>query len=292
MGRRHKPFNQRVNMMSYTVLSKSRIAARRIAMAFLVSGVMMGAASAQDLVPFKIASQSPPIFEYVYINYAIEGGFLKKGGPRCQIRRLHRRLTTTQAIAGGSLDAACDGVTGTLSRHREGLAAQVVYAVNADNTYVVVSRDNHHQAERSQGQEMGDHANGRDFADLRGALAQQERAAGRLAWTGFRLAALGARARAVIANQVDVTLLTVGEWIRIQEQKGVRFGDVSRIIAAITAQSVRGSDQANQRASRRGSESSSMAYSTRFARREHLKASAIHQGGPADRSIRLYRQAV
>lgn len=32
-----------------------------------------------------------------------------------------------------------------------------------------------------------------------------------------------ARARAVIANQVDVTLLTVGEWVRIREQKGVRL---------------------------------------------------------------------
>jgi ABC-type nitrate/sulfonate/bicarbonate transport system substrate-binding protein len=32
-----------------------------------------------------------------------------------------------------------------------------------------------------------------------------------------------ARARAVIANQVDVTLLTLGEWVRIREQKGVRL---------------------------------------------------------------------
>ena len=30
-----------------------------------------------------------------------------------------------------------------------------------------------------------------------------------------------ARARAVIANQVDAALLTAGEWIRIQQQKGV-----------------------------------------------------------------------
>ena len=32
-----------------------------------------------------------------------------------------------------------------------------------------------------------------------------------------------ARARAVLANQVDVTLLTAGEWMRIKEQKGVKL---------------------------------------------------------------------
>ena len=37
-------------------------------------------AQERQLVPIKIASQTPPIFEYVYINYAIAGGFLKKEG--------------------------------------------------------------------------------------------------------------------------------------------------------------------------------------------------------------------
>lgn len=38
-----------------------------------LGGLMAGPASAQQLYPIRIGSQTPPIFEYVYINYAIEG---------------------------------------------------------------------------------------------------------------------------------------------------------------------------------------------------------------------------
>ena len=109
--------------------------------ALILAAEVVSGASAEDLVPFRIASQTPPIFEYVYINDAIEAGFLKKEGIDGKFVGFTAGLMTTQALASGSVDAACDGFTGTISAIAKGSAAKVVYAVNSDNTYVVVSRD-------------------------------------------------------------------------------------------------------------------------------------------------------
>jgi ABC-type nitrate/sulfonate/bicarbonate transport system substrate-binding protein len=85
------------------------------ALLLALAAVTAGSASAQQLVPLRIGSQTPPIFEYIYINYAIEGGFLRKQGIDGKFVGFTAGLTTTQALAGGSLDAACDGFTGTAS---------------------------------------------------------------------------------------------------------------------------------------------------------------------------------
>ena len=185
-------------------------------------GLMAGPASAQQLHPFRIGSQTPPIFEYVYINYAIDGGFLKKQGLDAKFVGFTAGLTTTQALAGGSLEAACDGVTGTLSAIERGSPAKVVYSVNADNTYVIVSRENIAKPEDLRGKkwaitQMG--AISQTYAALW--LSKNGLQDGSVEW--IPIGGTSARARAVLANQVDVTLLTAGEWMRIKEQKGVRL---------------------------------------------------------------------
>jgi ABC-type nitrate/sulfonate/bicarbonate transport system substrate-binding protein len=193
-----------------------------VALAFLVSGALLAPSSAQQLVPFKIASQTPPIFEYVYINFAIEAGFLKNEGLDAKFVGFTSGLTTTQALAGGSVDAACDGFTGTVSAIAKGSPAKVVYAVNSDNTYVVVSRDNITKPADLRGKkwaitQMG--AISQTYAAFW--LSKNGLPDGTVDW--IPIGGTSARARAVIANQVDVTLLTVGEWVRIREQKGVRL---------------------------------------------------------------------
>ncbi len=179
-------------------------------------------ATAQDLIPFRIASQTPPIFEYVYINYAIEAGFLKKEGIDGKFVGFTSGLTTTQALASGSVDAACDGFTGTISAIAKGSAAKVVYAVNSDNTYVVISRDTITNPADLKGKKWA--------ITQMGAISQTYAAQwltknglpdGSVDW--IPIGGTSARARAVVAGQVDVTLLTVGEWLRIKDQKGVRF---------------------------------------------------------------------
>ena len=91
------------------------LAAVRSALFLVGAAAMLTPALAQQLVPFRIGSQSPPIFEYIYINYAIDGGFLKKEGLDGKFVGFTAGLTSTQALAGGSVDAACDGFTGTVS---------------------------------------------------------------------------------------------------------------------------------------------------------------------------------
>lgn len=210
-------------MRKWKMTNDARVhAAMRLALAFFISAAPLTSASAQQLVPIKIASQTPPIFEYVYINYAIAGGFLKKEGLDAKFVGFTSGLTTTQALAGGSVDAACDGFTGTVTAIAKGSPAKVVYAVNSDNTYVVVSRDNITKPADLRGKkwaisQMG--AISQTYAALW--LNKSGLTDGAVDW--IPIGGTSARARAVIANQVDVTLLTVGEWVRIREQKGVRL---------------------------------------------------------------------
>lgn len=194
----------------------------RTALLLVCSSATLAPVAAQSLIPLRIGSQTPPIFEYVYINYAIDGGFLKKEGLDAKFVGFTAGLTTTQALAGGSVDAACDGFTGTVSAIAKGSPAKVVYAVNSDNTYVVVSRDAITKPEDLRGKkwaitQMG--AISQTYASLW--LSLNGIPDGTVDW--IPIGGTTARARAVLANQVDVTLLTAGEWLRIREQPGVRL---------------------------------------------------------------------
>jgi NitT/TauT family transport system substrate-binding protein len=178
---------------------------------------------AQQLIPFRVSSQTPPIFEYIYINYAINGGFLKKEGLDAKFIGFTAGITTTQALASGSVDAACDGFSGTVAAIGKGSPAKAVYAVNSDSTYVVVTRDNIATIADLKGKK---------FAISQAGAISQTYAALWLSKNGMDakgtvdwipIGGTAARARAVIANQVDATLLTVGEWVRVREQKGVKL---------------------------------------------------------------------
>ena len=193
-----------------------------LAIVFTVSlgAIAASPAAAQQLVPFRIGMQLPAIFEYLYVNYAIESGLLKKEGIDGKITGFTAGLTATQAVAGGSLDAACDGFTSSASAIARGSPARTVYSVNADNTYVIVTRDTITKPEDLRGKkwaitQMG--AISQTYAALW--LNKKGLPEGTVDW--IPIGGTAARARAVIANQVDAALLTAGEWIRIQQQKGV-----------------------------------------------------------------------
>ncbi|MEA2957425.1 MAG: NitT/TauT family transport system substrate-binding protein [Alphaproteobacteria bacterium] len=205
-----------------TRLGAQRRVAAGTALLLALAAVTAGSASAQQLVPLRIGSQTPPIFEYIYINYAIEGGFLRKQGIDGKFVGFTAGLTTTQALAGGSLDAACDGFTGTASAIERGSPAKTVYSVNADNTYVIVTRDTISKIQDLRGKkwaitQMG--AISQTYAALW--LSKNGLPDNSVDW--IPIGGTSARARAVLANQVDATLLTAGEWFRIREQKAVRL---------------------------------------------------------------------
>lgn len=183
--------------------------------------LLSGSAFAQ-LTPVKMGGQYPPIFEYVYRHYAIEGGFMEEQGIDAEFVGFTAGLTGLQALVSGSVQFACEGMAGTLSAMREGSDLRIVVIVNADNTYVIVTNP-----EIEEPQDL----RGKRWAVSRvGAVSQT--------YAQFWLDAYGleegsvewvpiggntARARALIAGQVDAALLTLGEYIRVRDQSGVKF---------------------------------------------------------------------
>jgi ABC-type nitrate/sulfonate/bicarbonate transport system substrate-binding protein len=203
-----------------SLMAKLPSAVPGIALAVALAAIAISPAAAQRLVPFRIGMQLPALFEYLYINYAIESGLLKNEGIDGKIIGFTAGLTATQAVAGGSLDAACDGFTSTASAIARGSPAKTVYSVNADNSYVVFTRDSIAKPEDLRGKkwaitQMG--AISQTYAALW--LNKKGLPDGTVDW--IPIGGASARARAVIANQVEAALLTAGEWIRIQGQKGV-----------------------------------------------------------------------
>jgi ABC-type nitrate/sulfonate/bicarbonate transport system substrate-binding protein len=191
-----------------------------IAAAVVAGAVAISGAAAQQLAPFRIGMQLPPLFEYLYIHYAVESGLLRNEGIDAKIVGFTAGLTATQAVAGGSLDAACDGFTSSVSAIARGSPVRTVHSVNADNSYVVITRDGINKPEDLRGKkwaitQMG--AISQTYAALW--LGKKGLPDGTVDWVPVGGAA--ARARAVIANQVDAALITAGEWVRVEQQKGI-----------------------------------------------------------------------
>ena len=94
----------------------SRRAGTGVALMFAVAftAAALSSAAAQPLVPFRIGMQLPPPFEYLYVHFAVESGLLRNEEIEAKIVGFTAGLTATQAVAGGSLDAACDGFTSSV----------------------------------------------------------------------------------------------------------------------------------------------------------------------------------
>lgn len=178
-------------------------------------------AAAQDMPRITAAGQLPPIFEYVYRHYAITGGFFEEEGLDAEAVGFTAGLTGMQALVTGDVDFACEGLLSILGAIREGADIKVVVTVNADNTYTVVARD------RVSG--VPD-IEGRTWAISRMGAISQTYAALWAGESGLDVSTITwvpiggntARARAVLADQVDAAMLTYGEFLRISEEEGIK----------------------------------------------------------------------
>jgi NitT/TauT family transport system substrate-binding protein len=197
-----------------------RLVAAGFGAVFLAGMGSIGPAEAQSADKIRTGGQFPPIFEYVYRNFAIEGGFLAEQGIEAEFVGFTAGLTGTQALVGGSVDFACDGLSGTIAAIEQGAGSKVVVNVNADNTYVIVARDTIGGP--------GDIA-GKTWAISQMGAISQTYAQLWLDHYGIEsvewvpIGGTGARARALIAGQVEATMLTIGEWLRVQNQPGIKF---------------------------------------------------------------------
>lgn len=197
------------------------------AMAILVS---LAPASAQPLSqqPYKlrIGGQHPPIYEYIFWHDSIRNGFLKKHGIDATFTGFTAGLTGTQALAGGSLDVGCDGLSSMIAAIAKGSAARIVLMVNSDNPYVIVARDTIATPADLKGKKWAITQMGA-ISQTYGALWLQangvkaDRGGDPVDW--IPAGGPAARTRAVIAGQVDAALVTMGDWFRIKNEKGIKL---------------------------------------------------------------------
>lgn len=204
-----------------------RIAGHAAAALGLLAGLAPAAAQPLSQQPYKlrIGGQHPPIYEYIFWHDSIRNGFLKKYGIDATFTGFTAGLTGTQALAGGSLDVGCDGLSSTIAAIAKGSAARIVLMVNSDNPYVIVTRDTIATPADLKGKKWAITQMGA-ISQTYGALWLQ--ANGVKADRGdpvdwIPAGGPAARTRAVIAGQVDAALVTMGDWFRIKNEKGIKL---------------------------------------------------------------------
>lgn len=177
--------------------------------------------------PYKlrIGGQFPPIFEYIHWHDSIRNGHLKKHGIDATFTGFTAGLTGTQALAGSSLDVGCDGLSSTIAAIANGSPARIVQMVNSDNPYVIVTSDKIAKPADLRGKkwaitQMGaiSQTYGALWLRVNGVTAEK---GDPVDW--IPIGGPAARTRAVIAGQVDAALITMGDWYRVKNEKGVKL---------------------------------------------------------------------
>lgn len=192
-----------------------------IAIAGLSAGSLLPPAFAQPVGQVKFGGQFPPTFEYVYRHYALDDGFLEKQGLRAEFVGFSAGLTGIQALASGSVDFACEGVGSFLTAIQAGADLKIVFVPNANNSYVIVTRANIDKPENLAGKKWAVTQVGaisHSYAVLW--LRQHNMKENSVDW--IPIGGEAARARALLAGQVDATLLNIGELLRIEAQPGIK----------------------------------------------------------------------
>jgi len=200
----------------------------RLALA-LVAATLMAAqvvpAAAQQPYQLRIGGQTPPVFEYMYWHHSIRNGFFKKYGIEARFVGFTAGLTGTQALAGGSIDVGCDGVSSIISAIGQGASLRTVQMINGDNTYAILARDTFAKPADLRGKrwaitQMGaiSQTYSALWLDANGVKAEKGDV---VDWVP--VGGTAARVRAVIAGQVDAGIITMGDWVRIRNEKGIKL---------------------------------------------------------------------
>lgn len=196
-----------------------------IAALTLTLAVFASPLQAQQLSVLRIGGQSPPIFEFVFWHYAIEYGFLKRYGIDAKFTGFSAGVTMSQALAGGSIDVSCDGVSGTIGAMAQGVNNRIVLMINADNTYVVLSKESIATPADLRGKkwaitQMGAISQTYAALWLEANGIRGDRGGDPVEW--IPVGGTASRIRAIVAGQVDASLISVGDWLRIKNEKGLK----------------------------------------------------------------------
>jgi ABC-type nitrate/sulfonate/bicarbonate transport system substrate-binding protein len=181
-----------------------------------------GPAGTQTMDQIKIGHQVPPTFETVYRHLALDRGFFARQRLDVKITGFSAGLTAVQAVISGSVDFGCESIVSVLTAIRQGADLRILEMINADNSYVIVARDNI--------------AAPADFRKKRWGVSQVGAISHTYStmWLGHQgikdnevdwipIGGQQARSRALLARQIDTTMLTFGDWVGIQNEPGIKL---------------------------------------------------------------------
>ena len=182
----------------------------------------VGLGNAQPKESIKIGGYFPPTFETTYERYAIDGGFLAKEGLDAKFVGFTAGLTSVQAATSGSVDIACESPVTAIMAIRQGAELRILSIVNAESSYAIVARDTIKSAADLRGKKWGISQVG-SISQTYGSLWLS---GNKMSDKDIQFVPIGgqsARARALSANQIDVTLVSAGDWLKLDGQPGVRL---------------------------------------------------------------------
>jgi ABC-type nitrate/sulfonate/bicarbonate transport system substrate-binding protein len=197
-----------------------------LSLAILATVASAGLAQAQTKV--KLGHQAPPTFETVYRNLAVSGGQFAKQGIDASIQGFTAGLTTVQAVASGSIDYGCESIVSVLTAVRQGADLRILEMVNADNSYIIVARSTISAPTDLRGKHWGVSQVGA-ISQTYAKLWLDHFGVSDVEW--IPIGGQSARGRALLAGQIDATILTISDWIRIQKQPGIKLmGNLADVV--------------------------------------------------------------
>ena len=210
----------RLNPLAWIVLAMS--------LGFVGADVLTTPVAAQNKDQVKIGHQAPPTFETVYRNFALDAGMFAKQGIDAKIVGFTAGLTTVQAVASGSVDFGCESIVSVMAAMRQGADFRILEMINADNSYVIVASDKTSSPVDLRGKRWGVSQVGA-ISQTYSKLWTDHFGVGNVEW--IPIGGQSARGRALLAGQIDATLLTIGDWIRIQKQPGIKLmGNLADVV--------------------------------------------------------------
>jgi ABC-type nitrate/sulfonate/bicarbonate transport system substrate-binding protein len=195
----------------------------------IASASLGSPAQAQSDDKLKLGHQTPPTFETVYRHFAVDGGFFAKQHVDASIVGFNAGLTTVQAVVSGSVDIGCESIVSVMAAVREGADLRILEMINADNSYVIVARGTTTAPLDLRGKRWGISQAGAISQTYSKLWLDHFGIGDNIDW--IPIGGQSARARALLAGQIDVTMLTIGDWIAIQKQPDVKLmGNLADVV--------------------------------------------------------------
>jgi len=213
--------------MAYRLHSPPAFAPAMLLAALSVA-VFGSPAQAQAKDHVRLGHQAPPTFETVYRNLAVSAGYFAKQGIDANIVGFTAGLTTVQAVASNSVDYGCESIVSVMTAMRQGADFRILEMINADNSYVIVTGAKIAAPADLRGKRWGVSQVGA-ISQTYAKLWLDHFGVGDVEW--IPIGGQSARGRALLAGQIDATILTIGDWIRLEKQPGIRLmGNLADVV--------------------------------------------------------------